>query len=194
MSVVPTGITVAVDPPIGIVVPASGSGETGLAVSWPGKNPPQTCMCGRCRQTSHRSRLAFFVIDVDDLDAGVTFWAAALDAKEEPLSKASSKVYRRLRLPASEVRILLQHTDDPKSHKKRMHLDLESDDVEAEVRRLEALAATRYDHQRERGYDFWVLRDPWSNEFCVLQTNFPRPPRPAPALAGLTGPGPARCR
>lgn len=60
-------------------------------------------------------------------------------------------------------------------------LTLESDDVEAEVRRLEALGATRYDHQRERGYDFWVLRDPWSNEFCVLQTNFPdllaqRPP------------------
>jgi hypothetical protein len=44
VSVVPTGITVPVDPPIGIVVPASGSGETGLAVSWPGKKPPQTCM------------------------------------------------------------------------------------------------------------------------------------------------------
>ena len=54
-----------------------------------------------------------------------------------------------------------------------MHLDLEADDVEAEVRRLEALGATRYDHQQERGYDFWVLRDPWANEFCVLQINFP---------------------
>ena len=39
--------------------------------------------------------------------------------------------------------------------------------------RLEALGATRYDHQQERGYDFWVLRDPWANEFCVLQVNFP---------------------
>ena len=121
----------------------------------------------------HRSRLAHFVIDVDDLDAGVTFWAAALDAKEEPLSETSSQVYRRLRLPDSEIRILLPRTDDPKQHKERMHLDLESDDVEAEVRRLEALGATRYDHQTERGYDFWVLRDPWANEFCVLQINFP---------------------
>jgi predicted enzyme related to lactoylglutathione lyase len=132
---------------------------------------------------THRSRLAHFVIDVDDLDAGVRFWAAALDAKEEPLSEASSQVYRRLRLRDSEVRILLQRTDDPKQHKERMHLDLESDDVEAEVRRLEALGATRYDHQQERGYDFWVLRDPWANEFCVLQVNFPdllaqRPPWP----------------
>jgi Glyoxalase-like domain len=41
-----------------------------------------------------------------------------------------------------------------------MHLDLETDDVEAEVRCLEALGATRYDHQQERGFDFWVLRDP----------------------------------
>ena len=89
------------------------------------------------------------------------------------LSESSSQVYRRLRLPDSEVRILLQRTDDAKTHKERMHLDLESDDVEAEVQRLEALGATRFDHQQERGYDFWVLRDPWANEFCVLQINFP---------------------
>jgi hypothetical protein len=54
----------------------------------------------------------------------------------------------------------------------RMHLDLESDDVEGEVRRLEALGAARWDHQRERATTF-VLRDPWANEFCVLQVNFP---------------------
>jgi hypothetical protein len=54
-----------------------------------------------------------------------------------------------------------------------MHLDLETDDIEAEVKRLEALGATRYDHQQECGFDFWVLRDPWGNEFCVLQPNFP---------------------
>jgi hypothetical protein len=35
--------------------------------------------------------------------ACVTFWAAALDAKEEPLSEASSKVYRRLRLPDPDL-------------------------------------------------------------------------------------------
>jgi predicted enzyme related to lactoylglutathione lyase len=122
---------------------------------------------------THRSRLAHFVIDVDDLAAGVAFWSAVLDAKEEPLSEASSQVYRRLKLPDSEIRILLQRTADPKTHKERMHLDLESDDVEAEVRRLEALGATRWNHQQERGYDFWVLRDPWANEFCVLQVNFP---------------------
>jgi predicted enzyme related to lactoylglutathione lyase len=123
--------------------------------------------------TGHRSRLAHVVIDVDDLDQAVTFWSGALDATEEPISEASRHVYRKLRVPDSDIRVLLQRTDDPKVAKERMHLDLESDDVEAEVRRLEALGATRYDHQHERGFDFWVLQDPWGNELCVLQPEFP---------------------
>ncbi len=57
--------------------------------------------------------------------------------------------------------------------------------VEAEVQRLEALGATRYDHQQERGFDFWVMRDPWGNEFCVLPPKFPELPAPASAMADL---------
>lgn len=121
---------------------------------------------------THRSRVCQFVIDVDDLDAGVKFWTAALDAEDEPLSPNSRSVYRQLRLPDSEIRILLQQTADPKTHKERMHLDIETDDVEAEVQRLEALGATRHNHQQERGYDFWVMQDPWGNEFCILQEIF----------------------
>jgi predicted enzyme related to lactoylglutathione lyase len=123
--------------------------------------------------THHRSRICHFVLDCNDLDRATAFWSAALDAVEELLSDTSRHVYRRLRLPDSDIRILLQLTNDAKTSKERMHLDLETDDVEAEVKRLEALGATRYDHQKERGHDFWVLRDPWGNEFCVLQPEFP---------------------
>jgi predicted enzyme related to lactoylglutathione lyase len=121
---------------------------------------------------SHRSRLCHFVIDVEDLDQGVAFWTAALDATEEELAPASRPVYRRLRLPDADIRVLLQRTNDPKTHKERMHLDIETDDIEAEVQRLETLGAIRHDHQHDRGYDFWVLRDPWGNEFCILDVNF----------------------
>ncbi len=121
----------------------------------------------------HRSRVCQFVIDVPDLDQGVAFWTAALDAEEEKTSEGSRHIYRRIRLPDSEIRILLQKTDDHKTSKERMHLDLETDDVEAEVERLEKLGAVRWDHQQERGFDFWVLQDPWGNEFCVLQEEFP---------------------
>ena len=127
----------------------------------------------RTLMTHHRSRLCQFVIDCHDLDRAVEFWSAALDATEEPLAEISRPIYRRLRLPDSDIRVLLQRTNDPKAAKNRMHLDLETDDVEAEVQRLEALGATRHDHQQERDYDFWVLRDPWGNEFCVPQPEFP---------------------
>lgn len=120
----------------------------------------------------HRSRLCHFVIDVSDLDKGVSFWSAALNATEEPVREISRHIYRKLRVPDCQTRILLQKTADEKTSKERMHLDLEADDVDAEVERLEALGATRWDHQQERGFDFWVLRDPWNNEFCVLQTEF----------------------
>jgi predicted enzyme related to lactoylglutathione lyase len=121
----------------------------------------------------HRSRVCYFVIDVSDLDQGVAFWTAALDGTEEETPETSRQIYRNIRLPDSEIRILLQKTDDRKTSKERMHIDLETDNVEAEVKRLEALGAVRYDHQQERGYDFWVLQDPWGNEFCVLPELFP---------------------
>ncbi len=82
----------------------------------------------------HRSRLCYFTIDVGDLDAGVAFWSAALDAEAQPVSKASRHLYRQMRLPDSEIWVLLQATDDKKVSKERMHLDLETDDVDAEVR------------------------------------------------------------
>jgi hypothetical protein len=122
---------------------------------------------------THRSRVCQFVIDVSDLGQGVTFWTAALDGVEEETSETSREIYRSIRLPDSEIRILLQKTGDRKISKERMHIDLETDNVEAEVERLEALGAVRWDHQQERGFDFWVLHDPWDNEFCVLQEEFP---------------------
>jgi predicted enzyme related to lactoylglutathione lyase len=122
---------------------------------------------------THRSRVCQFVIDCDDLDASARFWSAALDATEEELSEQSRTVYRRLRLPDAEIRILLQLIGDTKTSEERMHLDIETDDVDAEVARLKELGATTYDHQQERGFDFWVMRDPWGNEFCVLQPEFP---------------------
>jgi hypothetical protein len=57
--------------------------------------------------THHRSRVLQFVIDVDDLDRGVAFWSAALDATEEQLSERSRPIYRPLRLPDAEIRVLL---------------------------------------------------------------------------------------
>lgn len=62
-------------------------------------------------------------------------------------SQRTASLSYRVAMP----RLWLQRTNDPKVSKVRMHLDLESD-VEAEVRRLEALGAKRWGHQQERGH------------------------------------------
>jgi len=50
----------------------------------------------------------------------------------------------------------------------RLHLDLYTTDQAAEVERLLALGATRYDREYESGHDFVVLVDPDGNRFCVV--------------------------
>ena len=51
------------------------------------------------------------------------------------------------------------------SHPSRVHLDIESDDVEAEVRRLEALGAKRV----QQVQTWWVMEAPTGQRFCVVR-------------------------
>src|SRR5207237_9682068 len=50
------------------------------------------------------------------------------------------------------------------THPSRIHLDIESDDLEAEVRRLEALGAKRVAFVKR----WWVLEAPTGQRFCVV--------------------------
>jgi hypothetical protein len=50
-------------------------------------------------------------------------------------------------------------------HPSRLHLDSESDDPEAEVRRLEGLGAKRIAFVRR----WWVMEAPTGQRFCVLR-------------------------
>ena len=89
----------------------------------------------------HKSRLAGFIIDcqTDDLEAAARFWSAALGIAEQAgLTPGPAVPYPRHR-PATSVHIEVQQV----THPSRVHLDIESDDIEAEVRRLEKLGARR---------------------------------------------------
>ena len=89
----------------------------------------------------HQSRLAGFIIDcnVPDLAAAAAFWGAALrmDVRELPVEEGAR--YMRLVDPEERLHIEVQAV----THPSRVHLDIESTDVEAEVARLEGLGATR---------------------------------------------------
>ncbi len=110
----------------------------------------------------HRSRLACVVIDchTDDLDPQAEFWAGALGAPVERPVKPGTENYRALCAAPDQPRLLVQQVDHPG----RVHLDIETDDIEAEVARLEKLGATRV----ARVKSWWVLEAPGGQRFCVV--------------------------
>jgi predicted enzyme related to lactoylglutathione lyase len=111
----------------------------------------------------HKSKLCGFIIDCrsDDLDAAAAFWSAALGMPRRQLSGAENEHYAGLDDPLGRLHVEVQQVDHPS----RVHLDIESDDVEAEVRRLEALGARRLRQVR----DWWVLEAPTGQRFCVVR-------------------------
>ncbi|MGX5730017.1 VOC family protein [Pseudoxanthomonas beigongshangi] len=116
----------------------------------------------------HRSRLAQWVIDCRqanpdpvELDQAARFWADALGQDWHRLPDPADARYRQLDMPAGQPGILLQAV----KHPSRVHLDIEATDVEAEVRRLEALGARRVAQVR----NWWVMQAPTGHRFCVLR-------------------------
>ncbi len=110
----------------------------------------------------HKSRLCSLVLDskVSDLDAAARFWSCALGRDLQPASP-DSPTYRGLVTGDREPIILLQKVD----HDSRVHLDIESDDVEAEAARLEALGARRV----AKVSTWWVMEAPSGHRFCVVR-------------------------
>lgn len=116
----------------------------------------------------HKSRLGTIVIDCQttDPDAAAAFWAQALGRKvDKPPADPANAHYRQLAGPAAEPTVLVQAVDHPS----RVHIDIETDNVDAEVRRLEALGARKLAQVKT----WWVLEAPTGQRFCVV-----RPQRP----------------
>jgi hypothetical protein len=112
----------------------------------------------------HHSRLHALVIDcgVDDLGAAVTFWSRALGKPVANANPDGDGRYAELATAADELAILLQKVEHPS----RVHLDIETDDLDAEVKRLEMLGARRVAFVRE---SWWVMEAPGGQRFCVVR-------------------------
>jgi hypothetical protein len=52
-------------------------------------------------------------------------------------------------------------------HPSRVHLDIEADDIDAEVRRLEKLGAKRI----QQIQSWWVMEAPTGQRFCVVRAS-----------------------
>jgi catechol 2,3-dioxygenase-like lactoylglutathione lyase family enzyme len=110
----------------------------------------------------HRSRINGILIDcnVDDIQAAARFWADALGRPVDPDHPGTRGDYVMLETPPDEISVQIQRVD----HESRVHLDIETDDIDAEVSRLEKLGAT-VDKRLER----WVvMRAPSGQRFCIV--------------------------
>ena len=85
----------------------------------------------------HKSKLSGFIIDchTEDLEAAASFWSCALGMPIHELPGSENDAYRGLTDAQHGLDIEVQKVDHPS----RVHLDIETDDIDAEVA-LEALA------------------------------------------------------
>ena len=117
---------------------------------------------------SHYSRLSKIVIDVPSAEHAreVAFWSAAVG--QELTRGIRYPEYHGAALHGGEFGLLVQQLGDGPG---RVHLDIHTDDLDAEIARLEALGAERV----AMVHAWWILRDPAGLPFCVV-------PEPAGSL------------
>ena len=114
----------------------------------------------------HKSKLGGFIIDCQsgDLAGAAAFWGAALGMAVRELSAGEGgETYKRLDDTQHGLDIEVQVV----SHASRVHLDIEADDVDAEVRRLEKLGARRI----QAVQTWWVMEAPTGQRFCVVRAH-----------------------
>jgi hypothetical protein len=109
---------------------------------------------------SHRSRIGVVCIDcqTDDLGPATAFWSAMLgmEGQVDPDGK-----YATFDGHEGRPRVLLQAVD----HAPRVHLDIETDDQEAECVRLTSLGAKEV--ARLKG---WIVMEaPTGHRFCLVK-------------------------
>jgi hypothetical protein len=111
----------------------------------------------------HRSRINGILIDckVDDIGAAARFWAEMLGRPVDPDHPGTRGNYVMLETPPGEISVQIQRVD----HESRVHIDIETDDIPAEVARLEQLGAA-VDTRMERSV---VMRAPSGQRFCVVR-------------------------
>ncbi len=111
----------------------------------------------------HRSRIGGIVIDCNcaNLQEAAEFWSAALGYPIRKCDDLDAEKYIDFEVPPGEIAITVQMVDHPS----RVHIDIETDDFEAETRRLVALGAKvihRMDH--------WVtIEAPTGQRFCIVR-------------------------
>lgn len=110
----------------------------------------------------HKSRLGALIVDcqTEGLADHASFWGSALGSEPESQDELVNPRYVRLNGKPGEAQVILQKVDHPS----RVHFDMETDNIAAEVQRLEALGAVVVERMEK-----WVVMEaPSKHLFCVI--------------------------
>ena len=121
----------------------------------------------------HYSRICAVLIDCNtsDVDEAAHFWSDALGRAVDSDHAGSRGNYRMLETPPDELIVQIQRVE----HDSRVHVDIETDDIPAEVSRLEKLGAKVV----ERLERWVVMQAPTGQRFCVVRVQRPGFPKSA---------------
>ena len=111
----------------------------------------------------HKSKVAGFTIDcqTDNVQQAAEFWGQALGMLTRYNPDVEGENYVRLIDPNEQMHIEVQAVEHPS----RVHLDIETDDIAAEVARLEKLGAKKIAEIRT----WCVMEAPTGQKFCVVR-------------------------
>lgn len=109
------------------------------------------------------------VLDCADLDRSAAFWTTVLGYRRT--TYGGGPYLALVPEDGPGIELLLQRTPDGKTGKNRVHLDLRTTDLDAEVERVQAAGGVVLTGEPvvEHGWRWHVLADPDGNELCVLQ-------------------------
>ena len=121
-------------------------------------------------------RLTELVLDAHDPDLLARFWCTVLGYVELDRVEGSIEIGPpEAGFGGPQPTIVFDRTDEPKSGKLRLHIDVNATDrdQEAELDRLLAAGARRADVGQTGNESWHVLADPEGNEFCLLRRRVP---------------------
>lgn len=110
---------------------------------------------------THYSRLSKIVIDVPEHvhQPELTFWQGAMGLALTQFGRFPE--YHGADLHGQDIGMLVQRIGGGHA---RMHVDIHTDNLAAEIARLEALGAKR----EFQAHSWWVMSDPAGLLFCVI--------------------------
>jgi hypothetical protein len=121
-------------------------------------------------------RITELVLDAHDPDLLARFWCTVLGYVELDRVDGSIEIGPpEAGFGGPQPTIVFDRTDEPKSGKLRLHIDVNATDrdQEAELGRLLAAGARRADIGQTGNESWHVLADPEGNEFCLLRRQVP---------------------